>query len=45
MIVAHTTKGRGVSFMENEAAWHGGVPTAEQLRLALAELGEGAGDG
>jgi hypothetical protein len=27
--------------MENDAAWHGGVPTAEQLRQALAELGEG----
>jgi transketolase len=45
MIVAHTIKGRGVSFMENEAAWHGGVPTPEQLGRALAELGEGARDG
>jgi transketolase len=41
MIIAHTVKGKGVSFMENDAAWHGGVPTAEQLRQALAELGEG----
>jgi transketolase len=40
LIIAHTTKGKGVSFMENDAAWHGGVPTAEQLRRALAELGE-----
>jgi transketolase len=45
MIVAHTIKGRGVSFMENEAAWHGGVPTPEQLGRALAELGQGARDG
>lgn len=42
MIVARTVKGKGVSFMENDATWHGGVPTAEQLRQALAELGKGA---
>jgi transketolase len=41
MIIAHTIKGKGVSFMENEAAWHGGVPTPAQLQQALAELGEG----
>ena len=41
MIIAHTIKGKGVSFMENDAAWHGGVPTAKQLEQALAELGEG----
>jgi transketolase len=41
MIIAHTIKGKGVSFMENDAAWHGGVPTSEQLKQALAELGEG----
>lgn len=40
MIIARTVKGKGVSFMENDAAWHGGVPTADQLRRALAELGE-----
>lgn len=41
MIIAHTVKGKGVSFMENDHIWHGAVPTAEQLRQALAELGEG----
>jgi transketolase len=40
-IIAHTVKGKGVSFMENNHVWHGAVPTAEQLRQALAELGEG----
>jgi transketolase len=40
-IVARTIKGKGVSFMENRHEWHGMAPTAEQLALALAELGEG----
>lgn len=40
LVLAHTTKGKGVSFMENDAFWHGGVPNAEQLRQALHELGE-----
>ena len=40
-IIAHTVKGKGVSFMENNHLWHGAVPTAEQLRRALAELEEG----
>lgn len=40
MIIAHTTKGKGVSFMENVAKWHHGVPTAEQLKQAWAELDE-----
>ncbi len=39
MIIAHTVKGRGVSFMENEAGWHGKAPNAEQLEQALADLG------
>jgi transketolase len=38
MIIAHTTKGKGVSFMENVASWHHGVPTNEQLALALSEI-------
>ena len=38
-IIAETVKGKGVSFMENLAAWHGGAPSAEQLEKALAELG------
>ncbi|NPD32543.1 transketolase [Eggerthellaceae bacterium zg-997] len=38
-IVAHTVKGKGVSFMENQAGWHGKAPNAEQLACALNELG------
>ena len=37
-IVAHTVKGKGVSFMENQAGWHGKAPNEEQARDALAEL-------
>jgi transketolase len=39
MIIAHTTKGKGVSYMENESLWHGAVPNDEQYNQALAELG------
>ncbi len=39
-IVAATVKGKGVSFMENRAEWHGVAPSAQELKLALAELGE-----
>lgn len=39
MIVANTVKGKGVSFMENKAGWHGTVPNAEQTGQALCELG------
>lgn len=38
IIIAHTTKGKGVSFMENDYRWHGAVPKPEQYDLALAEL-------
>ena len=38
MIVAHTIKGKGVSFMEGDAGWHGKAPSAEQVEQALAEL-------
>ena len=38
MIIAHTIPGRGVSFMENDPAWHGKPPTPEQGKIALAEL-------
>ncbi|MBG0771750.1 MAG: transketolase [Anaerolineaceae bacterium] len=38
VIIARTTKGKGVSFMENDAAWHGNAPDAQQLLLSLAEL-------
>ena len=37
-ILAHTVKGRGVSFMENQAGWHGKAPNAEQRQQALKEL-------
>ena len=39
IIVAHTTKGKGVSFMENKSAWHGRAPTDEEYAQALVELG------
>ncbi len=39
-VIAHTTKGRGVSFMEGDFVWHMGVPTDEQFAQAMAELGE-----
>ncbi len=39
VILAHTTKGKGVSFMENNAAWHGGVPSPAQYQAARLELG------
>lgn len=38
-VIAHTVKGKGVSFMENQLAWHYKSPNDEQLRQALAELG------
>jgi transketolase len=37
-VVAHTVKGKGVSFMEGDFNWHAKVPTDEQLAHALAEL-------
>jgi transketolase len=38
-LIAHTTKGKGVSFAENQPEWHHGVPTREQLLAASRELG------
>lgn len=38
LIVANTTKGKGVSFIENKANWHHRVPTPEEYELALSEL-------
>jgi len=38
MIIAETVKGKGVSFMENQAGWHGTAPNREQAAMALAEL-------
>ncbi len=40
-IVAHTVKGKGVSFMEGRLAWHYSNPDAAQLESALAEIGDG----
>mgnify|MGYP001587891870 CR=1 FL=1 len=37
-IIAHTIKGKGISFMEGEAKWHGKAPNKEQLEEALKEL-------
>lgn len=39
-VVAHTIKGKGVSFMESKAHWHGVPPSAEEAARALEELGE-----
>jgi len=38
-LVAHTVKGKGVSFMEDDNNWHYRAPTAEEVRLAHVELG------
>lgn len=38
VIIAHTVKGKGVSFMEDTHAWHGKAPTTEELERAIAEL-------
>jgi len=39
VVIAHTVKGKGVSFMENNVDFHGKAPNAEQVELALKELG------
>jgi transketolase len=39
VILADTIKGKGVSFMENQAGWHGKTPNREELAAALGELG------
>ena len=38
VIVAKTIKGKGVSFMENKASWHGVAPNDEQYAIAMEEL-------
>ena len=38
MIIAHTIKGKGVSFMENMVGWHGKAPNDEEFEKAIAEL-------
>ena len=37
-IICHTVKGKGISFMENQAGWHGKAPSNEQREQALKEL-------
>jgi len=39
MILAHTIKGKGVPYMENNNAWHKGVPSEEQWKIAMEVLG------
>ena len=38
LILCHTVKGKGVSFMENQVGWHGKAPNAQEREQALAEL-------
>jgi transketolase len=40
-VIARTIKGKGVTFMEDKAAWHGKAPKDEEALLALKELGDG----
>lgn len=42
-IIAKTVKGKGVSFMENNAGWHGKAPNDEEYEIAMADL-EKAGE-
>ena len=37
-IIAHTVKGKGVSFMEDKAGWHGKAPNEDEYKIAMAEL-------
>ena len=38
VIIAHTIKGKGISFMENNAGFHGKAPSATEVEIALKEL-------
>ena len=40
ILIAHTIKGKGVSYMEDNPAFHGAAPNDEQFRIAMEELGE-----
>ena len=44
VIIAKTIKGKGISYMENQAGWHGKAPTYEEACLALEELGGRSND-
>ncbi len=37
-IIANTIKGKGISYMENNAGWHGKVPKSDEAQAALEEL-------
>lgn len=37
-IIQRTTKGKGVSYMENQVSWHGSAPNEEQYNIAISEL-------
>lgn len=39
IVIAHTTKGKGISFMENKIEWHYKSPNSDQLKQAIAEIG------
>jgi transketolase len=38
LVIAHTVKGKGISYMENDLKWHHGVPNEEQFQRAMQEL-------
>ena len=40
VIISHSIKGKGVSYMENSVSWHGAAPNAEQYEQAMKDLGE-----
>jgi transketolase len=40
LLIAHTTKGNGISFMENGVKWHHGVPVEKQYNEAISEINE-----
>lgn len=42
VLLARTVKGKGVSFMEDDSAWHGAAPSEEQLAQAISDIEEGA---
>ncbi|AYD48159.1 transketolase [Arachidicoccus soli] len=42
VVIAHTTKGKGISYMENQLKWHHGVPSPEEFNQAMNELDESA---
>lgn len=44
VIIAHTVKGKGVSYMENNAGWHGKAPNKEEYEVAMKELNNGTGN-